>query len=179
MVIIFDDIKIRDFCESDLSLMYKWLTDERVLKFYGGRDLNYTPTSLKEHYERDFETEGFRLIFEYNNRPVGYGQIYRVMGELYDEYCYYKTENVVYAMDQFIGEPEYWSKGIGTKYINQICSFLKQNCKADMVIMDPHKNNDRAIRAYQKCGFKIIKELLKHEMFEGKKIDCLLMERKL
>ena len=157
MVIDFEDIRIRDFCENDLSLMLKWLTDERVLEFYGGRDLNYTPMSLKEHYEKDFETEGFRVILEYVNRPVGYGQIYRVMGELYDEYCYYKTGNVVYAMDQFIGEPEYWSKGIGTKYINQICSFLKQNCKADIVLLDPHKNNDRAIRAYQKCGFKIIK----------------------
>ncbi len=29
-------------------------------------------------------------------------------------------------MDQFIGEVEYWSKGIGTKYIKMIFDFLKK-----------------------------------------------------
>ena len=29
---------------------------------------------------------------------------------------------------------------------------------------------------YEKAGFKIIKSLPKHEMFEGEKVDCWLME---
>lgn len=31
------DILIRDFAESDLPLMLKWLTDKRVLEYYEGR----------------------------------------------------------------------------------------------------------------------------------------------
>ena len=46
MQIIFENIKIREFSEDDLTLMLKWLTDERVLEFYGGRDLSYTHATL-------------------------------------------------------------------------------------------------------------------------------------
>ena len=179
MEIVFENIKIREFMETDLTVMFKWLTDERVLQFYGGRDLNYTPGTLKQHYEEAFENDGFRVIMEYNNQPIGYGQIYQIAGDDYEEYRYPETDALVYAMDQFIGEPAYWNKGIGTKYIKQICEFLKQDRKADVVILDPHKDNIRAIRAYQKCGFQIIGELPQHELFEGKKVDCWLMECKL
>ncbi len=179
MDIFFENIRIRDFSEKDLVFMLKWLTDERVLEFYGGRDLIYTPETIKEHYEEPFENDGFRVIVEYNNQPIGYGQIYRIVGADFEEYRYPKTEAMVYAMDQFIGEPEFWNKGIGTTYIKQICEFLKQDRKADVVILDPHKDNSRSIRTYQKCGFQIIGELPRHELFEGKKVDCWLMECKL
>ena len=33
-----DEITIRDFTETDLPLMLKWLTDQRVLEYYEGRD---------------------------------------------------------------------------------------------------------------------------------------------
>ena len=39
-----------------------------------------------------------------------------------------KTDEIVYGMDQFIGEPNYWSKGIGTRYIKLIFEFLKKKC---------------------------------------------------
>ena len=179
MEMIFEDIKIRDFQEKDLELMLKWLTDERVLEFYGGRDRNYTFETIKEHYEEEFQNDGFRVIVELKNQPIGYGQIYRILGDDFEEYSYSKTEKVVYAMDQFIGEPEYWGKGIGTKYIQQIGCYLKTERKAEIIILDPHKDNERAIRTYQKCGFKIIGELPQHELFEGRKVDCWLMECKL
>lgn len=37
-----DDIRIRTLTENDYELLYKWLTDERLLEFYGGRDKKYT-----------------------------------------------------------------------------------------------------------------------------------------
>lgn len=179
MEIVSGDIKIRALTADDFPTMLKWLTDDRVLEFYGGRDEKYTLDSLKEHYEEPFEDDGFRVIIEYENTPIGYGQVYRVSGELYEEYCYPESDSVVYAMDQFIGEVEYWNKGIGTCYAKMICKFLKDAKNADAVILDPHKDNYRAIRAYQKAGFEIIKELPKHELFEGRKVDCYLMEIKL
>lgn len=56
---------------------------------------------------------------------------------------------------------------------------LKENMAAERVLLDPHQNNHRAIRAYEKAGFKIIKPLPKHEMFEGEKVNCRLMELEL
>ena len=47
---------------------------------------------------------------------------------------------------------------------------------ANAVILDPHADNPRAIRCYEKVGFKKIKFLPKHELHDGEKVDCYLME---
>ena len=67
-------------------------------------------------------------------------------------------------------------KGIGSSFLKMMASHLKENMAAERVLLDPHQDNKRAIRAYEKVGFKIIKSLPKHEMFEGEKVDCWLME---
>ncbi len=169
------EILIRDFTESDLSIIYKWLTDERVLEYYEGRDVRYTMESLSEHFLETIP-DGFRVIFEYRSKPIGYGQAYKLSVELYEEYDYPDNGHIVYAMDQFIGEPEYWSKGIGSSFLKMMTAYLKENMAAERVLLDPHQNNYRAIRAYEKARFKNIKPLPKHEMFEGEKVDCWLME---
>lgn len=124
MNIVENEICIRTLIDDDFPLMLKWLTDERVLEFYGGRDKKYTLESLKKHYTEPWEDEVFRVIIEYNNVPIGYGQIYKMYDELYTDYHYPKTDEIVYGMDQFIGEPNYWSKGIGTRYIKLIFEFF-------------------------------------------------------
>ena len=162
--------------KDDLVLMLKWLTDDRVLEFYGGRDKKYTLKTICEHYTEQWADELYRVIIEYDEIPIGYAQIYRVQDELFDEYNYHKTDEKIYAMDQFIGEPKYWNMGIGAEYCRVVCQYLRTEMDAYGVILDPRKNNPRAIRAYQKAGFQIIKELPEHELHEGKKEDCVLME---
>lgn len=176
MDIVNDNIRIRILTDEDFSIMLKWLTDDRILEFYGGRDKKYTLESLKEHYTKPWKDEVIRVIIEYNGQPIGYGQIYRMYDELYDDYHYPRSSEIVYGMDQFIGEVDYWNRGIGTKYTKMIFDFLKKERDADAVILDPHQDNLRAIKMYQKAGFRIIKDLKEHELHEGKKEDCYLME---
>ncbi len=42
MNIVCDDLKVRTLEQENFPLLYKWLSDERVLEFYGGRDKKYT-----------------------------------------------------------------------------------------------------------------------------------------
>ena len=170
------DILIRYLTENDFLLMLKWLTDKRILEFYGGRNIHYTIESLTEHYSRKFEN-GFRVIIEYREIPLGYGQIYRLKGKLFSEYDYPDSGKIVYDMDQFIGEPECWNKGIGTCFLKLIANYMKKQKAAEIILLDPRKSNHRAIKSYEKSGFKIIKSLPKHEMFEGRAEDCWLMEK--
>jgi aminoglycoside 2''-phosphotransferase len=69
--IIDDDIRIRDLCDDDYLLMYKWLTDDSVLEFYGGRDKNYTCESLKNHYNDKINKGISCVIIEYQGKPIG------------------------------------------------------------------------------------------------------------
>ena len=80
-----DEITIRDFTESDLSLMFQWLTDQRVLEYYEGRDVKYTMDTLSAHFLEGIP-DGFRMIIEYQKSPIGYAQAYQLSGELFDEY---------------------------------------------------------------------------------------------
>ena len=172
------EILIRDFSESDLPVMLKWLTDERVLEYYEGRDVRFTMETLSEKFLEEIPG-GSRVIIEYRSRPVGYGQVYQLSGEMFDEYDYPDNGSTVFATDQFIGEPEYWNRGIGSAFLQMIASYLKEEKAADAMVLDPHQSNPRAIRAYEKAGFRIVKALPEHELFEGKKEDCWLMEKKL
>ena len=73
--------------KDDLVLMLKWLTDERVLEFYDGRDAKYTAETIREKYTEE-EDDFYRMIIEYDSVPIGYAQMYRVQGELFEEYDY-------------------------------------------------------------------------------------------
>ncbi|MBR3105441.1 MAG: GNAT family N-acetyltransferase [Lachnospiraceae bacterium] len=171
-------IRIRDLTEADLTIMLKWLTDDRVLEYYEGRDVRFTMDTLAEHFLEEIP-DGFRVIIEYEDQPVGYGQAYQLSEEMFEEYDYPDNGKVVYAIDQFIGEPDYWNRGIGSEFLQMMAIYLKNSKGADGILLDPHQNNLRAIRAYEKAGFRILKSLPEHELFEGKKEDCWLMERKL
>ena len=171
-----DEMMIRDLTKSDLPLMLKWLTDDRVLEYYEGRDVHFTMETLSEHFLKEIPN-GFRVIIEYKERPMGYGQVYQLTADLFHEYDYPDTGISVFAMDQFIGDPDDWSHGIGTLYLQVMCDHLRSSLGAERVLLDPHQSNARAIRSYEKAGFRIIKPLPAHELFEGKKEDCWLMEK--
>lgn len=55
--IINERIRVRTLNDNDFPLILKWLTDERVLEFYEGRD--------KKAFFRKMGDEVFRVIIEY------------------------------------------------------------------------------------------------------------------
>ena len=173
-----DGLLIRSFEAEDLPRMMKWLTDVRVLEWYEGRDVCLTMETLSVQYLTPIP-EGFRVILEYEGVPIGYGQAYRLMGDMFREYDYPDSGRIVYAMDQFIGEVAYWNRGIGTAFLKVMAAYLKENCGAEILLLDPHQDNPRAITAYEKAGFRIIRSLPAHELFEGNMADCFLMEKQL
>ena len=79
-------------------------------------------------------------------------------------------------MDQFIGEIEYWNRGIGQKLVTSMVNYLIKHERADKVVMDPQAWNARALACYAKCGFRKVKLMKEHEQHEGKYRDCWLIE---
>lgn len=118
-----DNIRIRNLIDKDYSLLLKWLTDKRVLGFYEGRDKKYNLKKIEKEFSEEWEDEIIRVIIEYQDKPIGYGQIYKMYDDLYSNYHYPKGNEIVYGMDQFIGEPDYWNRGNGTKYVKMVIDF--------------------------------------------------------
>lgn len=168
-------ITVRPLAETDADHLLRWLNDPRVLEYYGGRDSALTPDSLREEYF-DGDARARRCIVEYEGKPVGYIQIYRLDEELCREYQYSHTDWFSFGIDQFIGEPEYWNRKIGRAFLSLVLDHLTHTEGARSVVLDPHDNNPRALRCYEACGFRKIKFLPRHELREGVMEDCWLME---
>ncbi|GGA46669.1 GNAT family N-acetyltransferase [Psychrobacillus lasiicapitis] len=170
-----DKLSVRLLGQQDSSLLAKWLSNPAVLEFYEGRDNPFDDNKVQEKfYNRENGVD--RCIVEFDNTPIGYIQFYPVDLDERKLYGYADITEVLYGMDQFIGEVAYWNKGIGTLLVNSTVKFLLEQKKADRVVMDPQTWNERAIRCYEKSGFKKVKLLPKNELHEGEYRDCWLIE---
>ncbi|SEQ13159.1 GNAT family N-acetyltransferase [Piscibacillus halophilus] len=173
MITQFQGLTVRELEEKDQPFLVKWLSDPEVLQFYEGRDQPFDLEKVKqEFYEIDDGVT--KCIVEYKGERIGYIQFYKVEA-YYREKFGYKSERT-FGLDQFIGEVDYWNKGIGTTLVKNMARYLLNRENADHVVMDPQTQNHRALRCYEKSGFKIVKLLPKHEWHEGAYRDCWLME---
>lgn len=169
------ELSVRPLTEEDAGLLAAWLCDPRVLEFYEGRDHPHDLELVQERFYRE-DSETVRNIVSYGNRPIGYIQYYEIDREERELYGYAGTQERIFGMDQFIGEPDCWNRGIGTMLIQAMASYLLGEMKADRIVMDPQAWNARALRVYEKCGFKKKKLLPQHEWHEGAYRDCWLIE---
>ncbi|QSJ14191.1 acetyltransferase [Nostoc sp. UHCC 0702] len=163
----------------DYQLMAKWLTDETVLEFYEGRDNSFDLERIIENYQPLVigKDPAIPCLVYYHNIPIGYLQYYALNDQPENDrqmYCLEQTDNV-YGIDLFIGESNYWNQGIGTKILSAVVNYLFEELEADKIVIDPHVDNTRAIRCYEKCGFVKVRLLPAHELHEGKYSDSWLM----
>lgn len=179
MICFCEDIVIRKLKDdyNDYELMAKWLSDEEVLKFYQGRDNPSDINQIIKKYRPRIigESSVISCIIEYNKKSIGYIQYYPIEDEEKDEFCYDKSE-LIYGIDVFIGEVELQNKNIGRKAIKSLTLYIQNSMCPDRIIIDPRKDNIRAIKCYEKCGFVIKKLLSGHELHEGVYCDNYLME---
>lgn len=70
-----------------------------------------------------------------------------------------KTGNT-YTLEYMIGNKDFFGKGYGAKTLNQFVHYFNKEIdpNADTFFIDPSVNNPRAIRVYEKAGFKNLDE---------------------
>ena len=166
-------LKVRELEKEDNVLLAKWLSDPLVLEFYEGRDNPFDLEKVNKVFY-DPKDETVKCIVEYEGKEIGYIQFYQLDDETKKEYGY--SAGNVYGTDQFIGEIEYWNRGIGTLLVTSMIQFLMEHKNANRIVMDPQTRNTRAIKCYEKCGFKKVKMLPGRELHEGEYRDCWLIE---
>ncbi|HSU79377.1 MAG TPA: GNAT family N-acetyltransferase [Candidatus Angelobacter sp.] len=168
-------LEIRSLRSEDKGALVKWLSDPLVLEYYEGRDRPFDLEQVEEKfYQSDKNVQ--RCLISFEGNKIGYLQFYLLDDEGKAEYGYPNLQACVFGMDQFIGEKGYWGHGVGTSFVKMILEYLTKQEKADRVVLDPQAWNTRAIRCYEKCGFKKVRLLEQHEWHEGEWRDCVIME---
>ena len=175
-------ITLRTLEETDVPLMARWRSDPRVLEFYSGRDRPLDEEGVRRHYlarsdepvsggVRDYQA----CIVEWNGRSVGFVQFY-LLRPTDSERFGYPMPDRTFGIDFFIGETGLWGHGLGAPIITLAVNYLISGKSARRVVADPRTDNPRSIHTLEKVGFRKVRMLPDHEIFEGKSRDCWLME---
>ncbi len=142
----------RPMSAADLPLLLEWLQRPHLQDWWHGE------TSLKDvrrNYlpaQEDFDTARPYIVY-LNGDPVGYIQYYRV-AEGKQEWWPDKPGAGVLGIDQFLADENQLNRGIGTAMITQFTRLLMKDFRIQEIRVDPHPDNIRAIRAFQKAGFR-------------------------
>ncbi len=125
----------------------KWLNDDDVIKYSLSKfkKIN-TRQEIHKWYSKLFEEKNvFQLgiYFKRNNQLIGYAGI-----------CKISKTNHSGEYFIFIGEKEFWGKGIATEVTKEIIEAGFSRLKLNRIMLTVSEPNIGGIKAYEKAGFK-------------------------
>lgn len=146
----------RPLAEDDLPLLREWLARPHMLEWWGPE---LTLEEVREKYlPRIAGDDAARpLIAILDGEPVGYVQWYRagaVPGWWPDD-----PGSGVLGIDQFLADGDRLDRGLGTAMVSQFAALLFRDPEVTEIRLDPHPENHRAVRCYEKAGFRAEREI--------------------
>lgn len=146
--------------EIHVPLFYKWWNTGFLRKLTSQTYEKMTKEEIDKILPRKSKSFTHDFIIYVDGKPVGHILIQKKKGKKYFE---------LYIA---IGKKEYWNKGVGSKAITKAVKWFFRQYPLELVLMlDVLPNNLRAIRCYEKVGFKRVR-ILKHKNFP----DTVLMK---
>ena len=162
------DFTFRPLRDEDLGFVRAWLLRPHVRRWYDDVAGETYPDDTIADYRLamrgDDPTDYF--VIELDRRPIGVIQSYLVDDE--PEYAaMLELGRPAFGIDLFIGEPELIGRGHGPALIR---AFLRDvgfsRYGVDLCVIGPASGNVAAIRAYEKAGFRFLKNYLEPETRE-------------
>jgi len=158
-------VRLRAIERSDVPTFVRWLNDPEVTQYLA----MYMPMSQARE-ERWFEAQledrdGFILGIEALDG--------KLIGNLGLDRIDWKNSNAMLGI--VIGEKEYWGQGYGTDAITAMLGFAFQQMNLHRVYLPTYEYNTRAIRCYEKCGFKHEGRMRQAHFCDGRYHDELVM----
>ena len=152
-----DAVTFRSMHEDDIPLLYEWLRRPHVVEWWGGDDAAPSLKQTREKYlPRILDATGVRAyIALVDGRPIGFAQSYVALG-LGGGWWEDETDPGVRGIDQFLCDGGSLGQGLGTRMVTAFVRVLFSQPGVTRVQTDPSPNNARAIRCYEKSGFRRI-----------------------
>ncbi|MBF0362489.1 MAG: GNAT family N-acetyltransferase [Oligoflexia bacterium] len=143
----------------DIQLLLSWFKEPHVSEWWPTPDED--EAIIEKFLVRIRSEDTFGFIVSLNDTPIGYIQYYHYDHAVEKAGSWWPSiiPKTSVGSDQFIGDPNYVGKGFGNKFIKEFILYLK-NIEPDVttLIVDPDPTNKRAIRCYEKVGFKMLGE---------------------
>jgi RimJ/RimL family protein N-acetyltransferase len=99
-----------------------------------------------------------------DNRIIGFANLDYISWEHGDSY-----------MGIGIGDKMYWGKGYGTEIMNLLLRYAFTELNLHRISLTVFEYNERAVRMYEKCGFKIEGRNRDYHFRDGRRWDLICM----
>jgi aminoglycoside 6'-N-acetyltransferase len=155
--------------EDDFDLARHWLLLPHVRRWWNDdpEEHDYPEGTLAEWrtaVRGEDPTDMF--VIRRDDRPIGVIQSYRVQDypEYVEELGGLATPAI--SIDVFIGDPDLIGKGEGPALLRAFLPFALDRYRLDYCVIGPSRSNVAAIRAYEKVGFRYLKDYREEDTTE-------------
>jgi len=140
-------ITLRKIKTIDKEYFSRWWRDKNLLKLTSGVLRRISDKEVDRYFRNILKSKKDRhLLITLNKNIIGHISLV-------------KRRNGWYETQIVIGNKRYWGKGYGSKAIKLLIRKAKL-LGVFNIYLEVRPTNIRAIRAYERCGFKKIKVLL-------------------
>ncbi|NMB61183.1 MAG: GNAT family N-acetyltransferase [Chloroflexi bacterium] len=168
-MIIGDGVRLRGIDQGDLPLFVRWLNDPEVRQYLA----LYAPQSNAQE-EKWFENlEKLSIAEQPLMMEVWHDQKWKAIGDISFVAVDQQARNAEVGL--FIGEKEFWGKGIGTQTLALMLDYGFFTLNFHRIYLRVYALNVRGIHCYEKVGFKHEGKMREAAYLDGEYIDILWM----
>lgn len=135
----------------DAEVSYRWRNDPEIWTLTGRRPDRYITLEIESEWIRTViaEPDSKRFAIEVNGKYVGNIQITNIRDQSEGQYHI------------FIGEKQFWGKGVATLATWQVIRYAKEVLKLKQLFLFVNPLHNSAIHIYEKCGFEKVSDEIK------------------
>jgi RimJ/RimL family protein N-acetyltransferase len=142
-----------------------WLNDLEVTKTLSLFSMNITYNSELEILEKISKEHNYAIVDIINDKLIG------DVGLVGIDNLHRTAEIGI-----FIGDKSYWNKGYGEEAMKLLLRFSFDYLNLRNIMLRVFAYNERAVKCYEKIGFKLIGRRRNAIQFEKKEHDVLFMD---
>ena len=161
-----EKVYISPMNSEDAEIYVKWLNNPEITKYLSTHNSLISIYGEKEYLEKFSNTEFHLCIVKKENDEL--------IGNIALEHIDYK--NGTAELGIFIGEEENLGKGYGSEAIKLLTNYGFKELRLHNISLRVYDINERAQKAYEKCGFKECGRLHEAIYRDGKYHDLIYME---
>jgi len=144
-----------------MPLARRWLLEPHVRRWWNDdpSEHDYPEGTITDWLTAVHGTDPTDMfVIRMDGRPIGVMQSYRV-----DSYPDYVAElgelaEPAFSLDLFVGEPALIGKGVGPELLRAFLPIAFARYRLDYCVIGPARSNVAAIRAYEKVGFRYLRD---------------------
>lgn len=150
----------------DVEIFTEWLNDFEITDYTGKSGMLLTLAGEKKYLEENSSPEAtFAIVTLDKDEMIGSVSLEKI-----------ENTNRTATLGIMIGNKNYFSKGYGTEAIRLILDYGFNYLNLHCIQLNVLDVNERAIKCYEKCGFKKAGRIRECKFVNGKYHDSICMD---